>query len=682
MPAPKTPLVGLEPAHIPRALRAHNRWAPWVASWNERRGKFDKIPYRADAPTIGLSTARPDIWYSLQGALDALTRSPGRFAGVGFCMTGVSDLVGVDLDNCIDDQGVISPVAREIVDGLASYTEISPSGRGLRVFVEGHIEYDWTAHEAGIEVYAGNDARFLTITGRRLPNSVEEIMPLDHDRGLYIEELTKRYAVERSRATVIDLNAPDLLDEIALPDLPETLPPSTLEFLATGDTGRHADRSQALWSAAVSLANEFRDDQTVYSILAHNPHAMSVALDHRRQDSERALAYLWRHHVVLGRARAVSRVSPDDFDELASTPPPSTVPAGALATGPTASTSAAKGFVQAALYLQRPAASWLVKGWLPDRGLAAVAGESGAGKTFLVLDLVMSVARGEPWLGSRVRQGAVAYVAAEGAGGLGKRLQAYASYWGVDLAALPLHVTADAPNIMLTDSVRELGKGLKALGPLRVVVLDTLAQVTPGADENSGADMGKALAHCRAIYSALGCLVILVAHHGKDKDKGIRGWSGIRAALDAEIIVERSGPLRGVTLTKSKDGGLEGTEHGFELNVVKLGTDDDGDEITSCVVRPTITPQRSTSVRLGKLQQQVMGVLEAAQALLDDDDPGVPLETLVREVVARIPRGNDLRDRRGQNVRRAVNELIDGGLIGCDNDVVVALRNPPQGDSR
>ena len=95
---------------------------------------------------------------------------------------------------------------------------------------------------------------------------------------------------------------------------------------------------------------------------------------------------------------------------------------------------------------------------------------------------------------------------------------------------------------MLTDDISELVRAVTASGGADVIVVDTFAQVTPGANENAGEDMGLALANARALAAATGAVVVLIHHAGKDAAKGARGWSGIKAAADAEIeIIRRLG---------------------------------------------------------------------------------------------------------------------------------------------
>ncbi len=88
---------------------------------------------------------------------------------------------------------------------------------------------------------------------------------------------------------------------------------------------------------------------------------------------------------------------------------------------------------------------WLIKDILPKAGLAMVYGESGAGKTFFVFDMVATIARGVDWRGRKVKKGRVIYVAAEGVGGFRKRLNAYASHHEISLNELDVGIIDDAP---------------------------------------------------------------------------------------------------------------------------------------------------------------------------------------------------------------------------------------------
>jgi hypothetical protein len=306
---------------IPESLRSRSRWAPWAAVWNDKRAKFDKIPRKASHPQLGLSSAKPELWVSFDEAIESYQKYPGVLAGVGYCMTGVHGVIGVDLDRCVND-GVLADWAQSIVQELASYAELSPSGQGVRVMGLGVIDGDWTNHQQGIEIYGGHEARFLTITGRHLAQTPAALCALD---PLVLDDIRDRYAAAGSRqkvksAQVLDLAPPALLETLLLPEV-ETLALSkkVIAFLTEGKV-EGGDRSALVHACGVALYALGLDDATVYSLLAHNPHAMAVALNHRRGDPDRAQRYLWREHCQKAKPKAQRAiVSAHEFDVLQNT---------------------------------------------------------------------------------------------------------------------------------------------------------------------------------------------------------------------------------------------------------------------------------------------------------------------------------------------------------------------------
>jgi hypothetical protein len=310
-------LVPFDPsvAGIPSALRARSRWAPWVGVWNEKRCKFDKIPRRASSPGVGLSSAKPEHWSEFQVALDSYISNQQVLSGIGYCMTVPHGIVGVDLDDCVTD-GQPNAWAAQIIGVLDSYTERSPSGKGFRVMGYGSTSTDWTNHDAGIEVYGGHEPRFLTITGEHVPGTPLELKQLD---PFVLEDLFQQHGRARKTAEVIDLTAPVVLDPLLLPEWQSmALPDKIKRFLSEGGN-EGQDRSGLLHASGVALYALGLDDQTVFSVLASNEHAMGVALDHRRQDVDRAQLYLWREHCQKAKPKAASAVaSPDEFEVVMS----------------------------------------------------------------------------------------------------------------------------------------------------------------------------------------------------------------------------------------------------------------------------------------------------------------------------------------------------------------------------
>jgi hypothetical protein len=305
-------------------------------------------------------------------------------------------------------------------------------------------------------------------------------------------------------------------------------------------------------------------------------------------------------------------------------------------------------------FLQQPAPKWIIRNLLPESGLVVVFGESGSGKSFVALDLAMAIARGEPWRGHAVRQGQVVYVAAEGAGGFRNRLIAYRRHFNMPADKMLLGVIPDSPNLLQKEDTQALVNSLACVKPTAVFI-DTLNQVMPGGNENSSEDMGRVLGHCRSIGYETGALIVLIHHAGKDASKGARGWSGLRAAADAEIEISRHNENRIATVTKLKDGG-DGAKYPFRLAVVPIDIDDRGDIVDSCVVEHVDTAEAKNWVRK-PAKQRVKGaneelIMEAYQELTLIGD-SVRVEDLIATAKARRKNQRNAR----QHLKRAIETL-------------------------
>jgi putative DNA primase/helicase len=231
-----------------------------------------------------------------------------------------------------------------------------------------------------------------------------------------------------------------------------------------------------------------------------------------------------------------------------------------------------------------PPLRWRVRGLLPEVGLASIFGASKSGKSFLVLDMAQAVAEGRDWFGYRTTPCPVTYCALEGEAGIAGRMAAYRAKHGRDSA----NVRYMAQRFSLLDAKdrADLALAIRAAGGTGgLVILDTLNRAAPNTDENDSKDMNGIIAAATALQAELGGLVVLIHHTGKDSAKGLRGHSSLGAALDAAIEVARDGERREWKLDKAKDG-ADGISHAFVLDVVEIGTDDDGEPVTSCVVRP------------------------------------------------------------------------------------------------
>jgi len=180
-PHPVAPPVNLDA--IPQALRNLRQWVTWRYEWRADKqggGKWTKVPY---SPFVADLTAWPHhsrakadtlaTWSTFDAVVHAYQTEQTYNAadGIGFVFAAGGGLFGADFDNCLDAAGQVEPWARNLILLLGpTYTEMSPSGRGLKMFGRGtkpgpHCKaIGLGPHEKGvIELYDRD--RFFTVTG-------------------------------------------------------------------------------------------------------------------------------------------------------------------------------------------------------------------------------------------------------------------------------------------------------------------------------------------------------------------------------------------------------------------------------------------------------------------------------------------------------------------------------------
>ncbi len=312
--------------------------------------------------------------------------------------------------------------------------------------------------------------------------------------------------------------------------------------------------------------------------------------------------------------------------------------------------------------------AWFVDEVIPKAGLGLIYGASGSGKSFLAIDLMVAIAQGERWRGRDTEKAKIVYIAAEGAIGVKKRFMAQQVKGRADLATLGIKIVDTAPNFLRDDDVT-LAEAIIAAGGADIVVVDTLAQTLPGANENSSEDMGAALARCKRLHETTGAMVILVHHSGKDASKGARGWSGIKGALDVEIEVSMGAVVRTAKVTKLKDGEDMAAFH-FTLESVELGKRANGNPITSCVVVPAEFTTDDSFKPKGEWQ---VAVWDLMNNFADAGVFKVEVEKVVDALKQTTP-STGKTDRRRDNIIRALKGIAKAGFYSLSETMVFNLR--------
>jgi phage/plasmid primase-like uncharacterized protein/KaiC/GvpD/RAD55 family RecA-like ATPase len=228
---------------------------------------------------------------------------------------------------------------------------------------------------------------------------------------------------------------------------------------------------------------------------------------------------------------------------------------------------------------------YLVKGILDRYSLALVYGATSCGKTFFALDLMLRIASGMKWRGRKTKRALVVYVAAEAGISLQRRVWAWLKEQDRLDSGLPfVIITRSVPLIEDKGAVTKFVAEILALPnpenlPLAVVI-DTVSRSMHGGDENK--DLPELVSSCDRLRDEAGATVLLVHHTGKDASAGPRGHSSLPAAVDVSLSIQLE-PHRAAVIGKARDA-QTGTSFAFELKVVNVGDDDEGDPVGTCIV--------------------------------------------------------------------------------------------------
>lgn len=653
-----------EHLRAPDALRDLKGWLVW--HWRQKPGspKPSKMPYyvsgKVRTGTHGSEADRANLVTFEEAKAFA---EKNDFAGVGLALMPEFGITALDFDNCVKD-GVIDPRVEALTAG--TYAELSPSGNGIRAFVRGESpdHKDSTPADGSFGFETFHAKGFVTFTGHvteltELTGAENTVAPMSEAVVAFCGARFKRAA--RVRAECVGAGkptfgmSPEQITEL-LNKLPDDL--HYEDWRNVGMAVHHETEGEGfdIWHEWSMNSPKYTTQE--YCQAKWDSFGINISADYTTMGT---ILQMIRDG---GGETGLETADASEFDVLP-------MPAGGKFNIRSQSefTSSFKKI------------PWLVKNFLPKATLGVIYGESGSGKSFLAYDLCAAISRGlDTWCGKRVSQGRVLIVVAEGAQGFRQRIDAYCHQQGIRPRDFDVDYISDfIPNLTMPNLITDLIKEIKERQPYDLIVMDTFAQVMAGADENSGKDVGSALAQCKRIHIDTGAMVLLVHHSGKDAGKGARGWSGLRAAADVELEITRKDNDRAIKVTKLKDG-QDGASMGFKLHTVTLGEDEDGDDITSCIVEfCEVSPKLKNDKGItGKNKRLAFDMAHDLVGL----NPGgeVTTQELIAAMLAEMPLDSGARDQRKSVAARSITGLVKDGLL-CENMPGV-LSLPPEGNAQ
>ena len=559
---------------IPQALRDLAQWVTWRYECEGKPVSKDtsgatKIPYNARTGHKASST-NANTWASFDVAVKA-AKQRGH-SGVGYVFSADDPFTGIDLDDCIVD-GELAPWAAEIIDTMASYTEISPSGCGVKMWVEGKIPS--AVKTPNIEMYS--QARYFTVTGVQLDGTPSEIRNVNGALSKLYERVKKETdPLPLPRATI---DSSEHTREWARKVLARAI--EMVTFAADGlkhDTLLDAAR---LAAGAAPHVSEWEIENALYA-----------AIDSRAADKRGAQKTI-RDGIRMGLSAPLPVPPPPpqptfDADGFACCPTharrlsvskngngykcrerdtttasgwcdfwwkgdgyiqpqlavENVLVAGELITQAPAAVAAARyQFYNLSGLRALPPVEYLESGEIPAALTTIICGASGAGKSFLMVDYVMRIARKFP---DRM----VIYIAPEGGSGYHMRTAAWLDHFGGEEPTNVLFVLQAIP-LLDPRAVSDFITSIRPMNPVMVVV-DTLARCLIGGDENSAKDIGMFFHHTDMIRQETGAAITIVHHTGKSGG-GYRGSSVLYGSVESWIDVTNDDGLITVACGKSKD---------------------------------------------------------------------------------------------------------------------------------
>lgn len=680
-----------------RPLTAEVRWVVWRYVWvvNKRgEGTWTKPLFQAQRPDRHAKNNDPSTWGTYADALAAY-RS-GKCDGIGFCLQG-SAIAAFDIDKCRDrETGHIAPEAMKIVDGAVSYTEISPSGTGLRVIgyaadIKKHRRQRLPNSEVEVESYA-DATRYITITGNPLPGTWPNLADITSVMtglvaeldGVKQEELKVEpkqegaKAEEQREGNAFDFDSARRQDDFL-----------TRELVLLIENGPQptADHSNEFHHAVCWLADCGWSAARIEAYIAGKPIVPTRYA--KRLTGEIARSLHKRSTKPSGDARAKADWSQSggaQHDQTSQRMPP---PFELQWHGQQSN---------------RKPREWLVENLIPKAHTGILSGQWGTFKTFNALDLAASVMTGTPFAGREVlHRGGVLFIAAEGAFEIPVRLQGLVDHklkplklsraaggypLSVDLERLPFAWIEEAPSLkadfdrlVAASRSAETHIGEQFDLPLALIIIDTYSATANLKSGDDTAENQFIMNRLVDLNRKTGAFVLVVDHFGKDVSTGTRGASSKEGAVDVvlALLAERdtAGNVSNTRMALRKlRGGQTGSETHFNAEVVDLGGE------TTCIIEwkgePLAGSKRTD--RKDRWSQSIK-ILRAALAevLINkgrECDPFgdgkltvkvVPLNAVRMEFEARYPADGADADKRAdakrKAFRRAVKDALEQDLI-------------------
>src|SRR5215212_145295 len=455
-----------------QSMKDLRQWLVWRREM--RRGEWTKVPY-SPLTGLGASSTTPETWAGYQEAARACKEH--SYDGIGFVFTSEDDLCGVDLDKCLDPEtGEIEPWAWTIIEELDSYTEISPSGKGVHILVRATLP-EGRNRKGRFEAY--DRSRYFTVTGKHLAGSPQTIESRQEElravlRRVFGEESTNGHTKPVALSESLDNR---LSDEEIIRKAVAASNGEKFSRLWSGDTNGYGSHSEADLALCGMLAFWTGGDAARIDTLIRQSglyRAKWDRKDYRNRTIIEALSgktefYRAPKTVKLadGTERNIEELQPEEIGKLLSGVEPEEV-------------------------------SWLWPSWLALGKLALVDGDPGLGKSAMTLDLAALVSSGKGFPdGAECEPAGVVLLSAED--GLADTIRPRLDVAEADTSKILALATVPDENgherfLSIPEDIPHIEKGIERVGAGLIVVDPLMAFLSGDANSHRDQDVRRALA--------------------------------------------------------------------------------------------------------------------------------------------------------------------------------------------
>ena len=265
---------------LPAALANYPYWCLW--RYEQRGDNWTKPPFSAHGGNA--ASDRPNTFDKLTRVLAVLKRRPDRYSGIGIGVFG--DLVAVDIDDCVSEDGGFNEVAEAVVEKLDSYSELSPSGCGLRIIVTcPGFTYDkakyYVNRKGVMEFYsAGMTKKYVSITGNSFDEPPKPVREVDYET---LMQILDRFMRRDEKPTVEANTAADASEKMN----DDALAIEVAEVMDRMRRGSNWDKTRALLDGESPSGDVSADDQALCNIVAFYSQNNTQVIDSIFRESKR-----------------------------------------------------------------------------------------------------------------------------------------------------------------------------------------------------------------------------------------------------------------------------------------------------------------------------------------------------------------------------------------------------------